>query len=128
MKAKRLKRSLSFFLAVVMLIGMIPAAALAATPGGALSIVERKNMRLTTFDDEEISVYYFGSPNEQMNFYTSETNMGNIWTRLSYTIEKSQEVSLELWRLDIKIVRRKPHLSLVDLGGDSQTHYSFRWF
>ena len=100
MKFQKCQRILSITLVLALLTGLLPTAAFAATPTAPLpSIYDFKAMRLEDIEAGEVSKFqYFDTLNE---FYQGVNfNTTNTWTRLSYTIEKSQNITLSLYEMN----------------------------
>lgn len=99
MKArKRFSRIVASTLTLAILLGLLPTSALAAMAGG-LNAIDYKAMRLENLAAGDIAKYVYDDENNK--FYAPvDLSNANTWMRLSYTIEKSQPITLSLYELN----------------------------
>ena len=95
---KQFTRIVALILTIAILLGLLPASALAASAPD-LDIIDYKAMRLENLSSGDIAKYaYDGETNK---FYSPvDLSRDGTWMRLSYTIEKSQPVTLSLYELN----------------------------
>ena len=101
-RQKQLSRVLSLVLTLSMILGMLPTAAFAVDPSENFDIIQYKGMGMarTVGNASWLSRYeYSSSENTFQNEYVNFNN-GNTLVKLWYTIEKSQPVSLALYKLN----------------------------
>lgn len=99
-----MKRALSLLLTLALVLGLLPTSAFAARDGEVPSIIEYKAMSLTNLLDKSwISRYEYA---QERNTFYDDVNL-NIPSllRLVFTIEKSQNVNLVLYKLDESVVQ-----------------------
>ncbi len=102
-KAKLTKRTLSLLLTLAMLLGMLPVTAAAAeqlVPQDS----DYKGFSMENSDSGRWISYDQFSQKETTFYYPINLTEGNTWTKLTFTIELSQFVSLELYKLDSQYV------------------------
>ena len=99
MKArKRFSRIVASTLTMAILLGLLPVSALAASDR-ALDITDYKAMRLENLAAGDVAQYVYDGENNK--FYAPvDLSNANTWMRLSYTIEKSQPITLSLYELN----------------------------
>ena len=95
---KRFSRIVASTLTLAILLGLLPTSALAAMAGG-LNAIDYKAMRLENLAAGDVAKYVYDG--ETNKFYaTVDLSNANTWMRLSYTIEKSQPITLSLYELN----------------------------
>ena len=99
-RQKRLSRAISILLTLALILGLLPAQALALGSYGeppetvAFKVMRMDGVRTAT----PISKYLYGTKENQF-LRSTDLNQSGSWVQLTYVIEKSQPVSLELYKL-----------------------------
>ena len=122
-KAKLTKRTLSLLLTLAMLLGMLPVTAAAAeqlVPQDS----DYKGFSMENSDSGRWISYDQFSQKETTFYYPINLTEGNTWTKLTFTIELSQFVSLELYKLDSQYVTDNMTIFIDEDSGNflNQTH------
>ena len=101
-RQKQLSRVLSLVLTLSMILGMLPTAAFAVDPSENFDIIQYKGMGMarTTGGASWISRYEYAERENTLHNQFVNFNDNNTLVKLWYTIEKSQPVSLALYKLD----------------------------
>ena len=98
---KRVSQAISFILTLTLLLGMLPVSALAA---GNMPDIDLAFRTMTISDVNgggNYSEFYTQGENKFENKFKKPVRFGNdnVWVRLTYAIQVSQEISLELYEL-----------------------------
>lgn len=99
MKRNTTTKLISLLLTVVLLIGMLPAAAFAAQTGGLPNVLDYKGISMVDQSNGEwVSQFVMGNNPETRFFQSVYLKPGESLVRLAFTIQLGQEVSLELYQ------------------------------
>ena len=100
-RQKRLSRVVSILLTLALVVSLLPTQALALGSYGeppdqvAFKVMRMDGVRTV----KPISKYLYGTKENQF-FRSTDLNYSGSWVQLTYVIEKSQQVSLELYKLE----------------------------